>query len=591
MVAAAAACTAVVLGGPLLTVTSAAAATSTATTSTSATTTTNTAGTAATASASATAAVPATPSASASASPSAAATAGATASASATAPASADGSATGEGDPSLAEMNAAGNHTMGSTIAANTGANVSGGLMHANAANSSAVPGTDGFDISAWQTNSSINWSSAYNKGARFVYIKASESTSYTSSQFASQWTSATNAGLIRGAYHFAVPNKSSGATQATYFAAHGGGWSADGRTLPPLLDIEYDPYTGTDGTNTCYGLSASAMVSWIRDFSNTIKAKTGVLPAIYSTTDWWKTCTGNSAAFSGSPLFIARYPSSLSSGAGTLPASWTKYAMWQYADAGVFAGDQDVYNGTLAQLRQFATGGGGSAPAIPAVTTVGSSLSAGAQLNSGQGITSANKQYTLNMQADGNLVVYGMNRALWSSGTSGKPGAYLKMQADGNLVVYLGSKAIWESHTSNKPANKLTMEDNGDLRLENGSTLYWHTGRNGRDTMTPTSTLTAGQYLLSQNGKKQFIVQADGNVVVYSSGKATWASQTSKKGGTTLTLQADQNTVLYNSAGSALWSTKSSKSGATRLVMQDDGNLVLYKGTKAVWESHTSGR
>lgn len=42
--------------------------------------------------------------------------------------------------------------------------------------------------------------------------------------------------------------------------------------------------------------------------------------PVIYSTTDWWTTCTGNSAAFAGnSPLWIARYASTV----GTLPAGW----------------------------------------------------------------------------------------------------------------------------------------------------------------------------------------------------------------------------------------------------------------------------
>jgi len=61
-------------------------------------------------------------------------------------------------------------------------------------------------------------------------------------------WDSgATNAGLIRGGYHFARPDVSSGATQATYFLAHGGGWSSDGITLPGALDIE---------CMSCYALS-----------------------------------------------------------------------------------------------------------------------------------------------------------------------------------------------------------------------------------------------------------------------------------------------------------------------------------------------
>lgn len=54
-------------------------------------------------------------------------------------------------------------------------------------------------------------------------------------------------------------------------------------------------------------------MVSWIKDFSTTYHSATGVYPVIYTTTDWWNTCTGNSAAFgSTNPLWIARYASSI---------------------------------------------------------------------------------------------------------------------------------------------------------------------------------------------------------------------------------------------------------------------------------------
>lgn len=51
----------------------------------------------------------------------------------------------------------------------------------------------------------------------------------YTNPDFSKQYTGATNEGLIRGGYHFARPGSSSGAAQANYFLAHGGGWSADG--------------------------------------------------------------------------------------------------------------------------------------------------------------------------------------------------------------------------------------------------------------------------------------------------------------------------------------------------------------------------
>ena len=113
------------------------------------------------------------------------------------------------------------------------------------------------------------------------------------------------------------------------------------------MLDIEYNPYSTTE---ECYGMTASAMVAWIRDFSNTVLARTGRLPAIYSTTDWWTTCTGNSSAFSANPLFIARYTQSGS--VGTLPAGWSSYTFWQWWDGGgPFPGDQDVFNGNVSQL------------------------------------------------------------------------------------------------------------------------------------------------------------------------------------------------------------------------------------------------
>ncbi|RPD55963.1 glycoside hydrolase family 25 protein [Lentinus tigrinus ALCF2SS1-7] len=204
-----------------------------------------------------------------------------------------------------------------------------------------------GVDISHYQ--GTVNFNTLKANGLSFVYIKATEGTTYQDPNFSANYVGATNAGLIRGGYHFAHPDSSSGATQANYFLAHGGGWSSDGITLPGALDIEYNP-SGAE----CYGLSASAMVSWIKDFSNTYHSKTGVYPVIYTTTDWWTTCTGNSASFaSTNPLWIARYSSSI----GTLPAGWAYTTFWQYADSGPNPGDQDEFNGSLQGLKNLALG------------------------------------------------------------------------------------------------------------------------------------------------------------------------------------------------------------------------------------------
>lgn len=209
------------------------------------------------------------------------------------------------------------------------------------------VTRTPGLDVSAYQGN--VDWASAWNNGGRFAYVKATESTTYTNPYFTQQYNGSYNAGMIRGAYHFATPDTSGGAAQADYFVGHGGGWSADGRTLPPALDIEYNPY-GSE----CYGLSQSAMVGWIAAFGDEVHARTGRYPVIYTTTNWWTACTGGYGGFASNyPLWTARY----SSDPGPLPAGWGYQTFWQYADSGTFPGDQDCFNGAYDRLLALATG------------------------------------------------------------------------------------------------------------------------------------------------------------------------------------------------------------------------------------------
>ena len=213
-----------------------------------------------------------------------------------------------------------------------------------SAAAATYVPG---MDVSSYQGN--VDWQSAYNNGARFAYVKATEGTSYTNPYFAQQYNGSYNVGMIRGAYHFAHPDSSSGSYQADYFINNGGGWSGDGVTLPPALDIEYNPSGAT-----CYGLSQASMVSWIASFSNEVYARTSKYPMIYTTFDWWNTCTGNSSAFaSTNPFWIAIYGSSPPT---AIPAGTYTWTMWQNASSGSYPGDQDQFNGSYSQLQVLAT-------------------------------------------------------------------------------------------------------------------------------------------------------------------------------------------------------------------------------------------
>ncbi len=212
----------------------------------------------------------------------------------------------------------------------------------------SAAGRPKGHDVSSHQKN--VNWPKAKSKGATFVYVKATESHTYRNPYYGQQYHGARNAGLVRGAYHFALPHKSWGRTQAAYFVRNGGGWRADGWTLPPALDIEYNPY----GKHKCYGLSKARMVSWIKSFSDEVKRRTGRRPVIYTNYNWWKVCTGNSSAFaSNHALWLARYGST----AGALPKGWKFWTFWQYDNGGSLPGDQNLFNGSLNQLKKFARG------------------------------------------------------------------------------------------------------------------------------------------------------------------------------------------------------------------------------------------
>ncbi|MGW1378882.1 lysozyme [Streptomyces sp. NPDC002446] len=234
---------------------------------------------------------------------------------------------------------------MGSTIAAREGGDRAGGGLEAQGAHGRAVAGVD---VSSH--NHHVAWSALRRSGVRFAYVKATEGTSYKNPYFAQQYRGSYEAGMIRGAYHFALPDHSSGSSQARYFADHGGDWSRDGRTLPGALDMEYNPYGAT-----CYGKSHKQMVNWIQDFVEAYREETGRDAVIYTSTNWWKRCTGNSGKFGRTnPLWIPRYGSSV----GALPAGWRYHSIWQHTSSGHPIGDRNRFNGNYNRLKVLANGG-----------------------------------------------------------------------------------------------------------------------------------------------------------------------------------------------------------------------------------------
>ncbi|MFE6855639.1 lysozyme [Streptomyces sp. NPDC057674] len=244
-------------------------------------------------------------------------------------------------DPGARQTPPRGSASMGMGVLAHDGQRGAPGGASAQAVQ------TEGVDVSSHQGN--VAWSTLWNSGVKWAYVKATEGTYYKNTYFNQQYTGSYNVGMIRGTYHFATPDTTTGAAQADYFVDNGGGWSKDGRTLPGVLDIEWNPYGAT-----CYGKTQAGMVAWIRDFVNRYKARTGRDAVIYTATSWWTQCTGNSSAFAATnPLWIARYAAAV----GELPAGWQYYTMWQYTSSGPTVGDHNHFNGDLSRVQALANG------------------------------------------------------------------------------------------------------------------------------------------------------------------------------------------------------------------------------------------
>jgi hypothetical protein len=100
---------------------------------------------------------------------------------------------------------------------------------------------------------------------------------------------------------------------------------------------------------------------------------------------------------------------------------------------------------------------------------------------------------------------------------------------------------------------------------------------------------LATDTMLTSRDGKTSVVMQNDCNLVIYSNGKPTWASQTYDQGtGCQLAFQSDGNLVIYKPGGVPVWATDTDGKGADlTLQMQNNGNLVMHDAERnVIWRS-----
>jgi GH25 family lysozyme M1 (1,4-beta-N-acetylmuramidase) len=208
-----------------------------------------------------------------------------------------------------------------------------------------------GTDISRWQHggNAQINFVQMYDAGARFVFIKGTDSHPEGAAP-AKYWSSidfpaAREAGLLTGIYHAALIPRGISSD-----AAFGAGQSqADlpidhlnslGGLVPGVLPIVLD----IESFSRPSGTSASVVTNFSLGFTARVKERTGKNAIVYSNLNFIRGYLQNSALASN-PLWVANYsqtanPASTPSG-GCSRTIWSSsacdlnWSYWQYTDRG----------------------------------------------------------------------------------------------------------------------------------------------------------------------------------------------------------------------------------------------------------------
>ena len=241
-----------------------------------------------------------------------------------------------------------------------------------------------GVDVASYQhpNGAAIDWGQVYAAGHRFAYVKATEGSGndsdvcqghsfYTNPYFAADWSGIGNAGLYRGAYHFARPKLplTSAEEQARYFVSVVGA-SNGAIDLPLELDLEVN----------C-GLGQADMAEWTRRFLAETTRLTGKRPLVYTGRWFWQSNIGGYGDDIGQNyrLWTADYrcqrqDDSLLCDPNTdtynppIYGGWGQWTFWQNYSVGVVPGirgnvDMNRFCCDAASLQSLAGGGSGGSP------------------------------------------------------------------------------------------------------------------------------------------------------------------------------------------------------------------------------------
>lgn len=201
------------------------------------------------------------------------------------------------------------------------------------------LPQVHGVDVSHHQ--GTIDWprlSRALYKedSIRFVFMKATEGGDFVDTLFPHNFSAAREQGLLRGAYHFFLPEVPAD-LQAANFISRVQLMPGD---LPPVLDVEV---VGKGGSVQLQ----QGVHAWLSQ----VERHYGVKPIIYASYKF-KMRYLNDSLFNTYPYWMAHYyvPE---------PEYEGEWKFWQHTDLGELDGvkgdvDLNIFNGTMDELRRM---------------------------------------------------------------------------------------------------------------------------------------------------------------------------------------------------------------------------------------------
>jgi GH25 family lysozyme M1 (1,4-beta-N-acetylmuramidase) len=205
-----------------------------------------------------------------------------------------------------------------------------------------------GLDGNHWVVDK-IDWPHWYDEGYRFCWNKTTEGIDFVDWEYETLDDRALDAGYMTGGYHY-FRAKHNGTAQGNHFYSH----ARPDSLMKPSIDVE---------RINNRGFSKAVFRSRLRACLLRTEYLFGVKPVIYTSKWAWLELVGSVSWAKDYDLWVANYTTA---SGPALPPDWDDYLFWQFARIPV---DRNRFNGTLAELKQWA---GALPPSGPTVLAPG---------------------------------------------------------------------------------------------------------------------------------------------------------------------------------------------------------------------------